>query len=146
RSQGIEKGMAHLTILSPIVNVDNDTQHLIRSHTMRHTFNLTRQLINAAFLLIAIVCAPRLILAQDIVIDWASSNDKPDSYPAQINRAQTFSVRVKNVNDILYTYTITQTSVPLSPDDFSNISRLVQTSFSSKSATPCAEALTKLQE
>lgn len=112
---------------------------------MYNAFTWKKRVVVVGLLLMVFACMPRVILGQDIEIDWASNSDKPDSYPALVNREQIFTVRVKNVNDILYTYTITHTSVPLPPDSFSEISKLIGLALQTNRALGACKPLTELQ-
>src|ERR1039458_10326838 len=56
---------------------------------------------------------------QTVEIDW--STKKLTSQPAQIQSNTNIQIDVNNVNDVLYTYSITPQSIPSQIDDFAQI-------------------------
>lgn len=109
----------------------------------------TKKVVSLVLLMAAIAFAPQLAKAQDIVINWASNSDKPESYPTSVNRAQPFPVKITNINDILYTYKVTHFSQSVPPDVFANISeamgRALRIQGAGGALAPC-EAFNKLEK
>ncbi|MCU1264534.1 MAG: hypothetical protein JWM21_852 [Acidobacteria bacterium] len=62
--------------------------------------------------------------AQSVEYDWTSTSKTPESYP-QIRRTQLVTFKIKNVNDILYSYRLEVTQTPMEFDDFGLISKLI---------------------
>jgi hypothetical protein len=83
-------------------------------------FRLWPNLLVAFFLIIVANSAAR---AQDVVIDWAKKQIQ--SAPAEINSPRRITIAVVNVNDMLYTYTVSVTAVPRQISDSDAIGALL---------------------
>ncbi|HEX4165761.1 MAG TPA: hypothetical protein VHZ55_09830 [Bryobacteraceae bacterium] len=78
---------------------------------------------------------------QRIEIDW-SKDDAPMTCPAATSHQKHLPVLVRNVNDILYSYTVETSSTPITSGDFENLPT-VKGLDSSCSAAADIEALTE---
>jgi hypothetical protein len=79
-----------------------------------------RLVMAVGFLVTAAVAAS----AQTVVYDWNSNEEVPESYP-RIIRRETVTFRIRNVNDILYTYKLEITQTPITGEDFEKIAGLL---------------------
>jgi hypothetical protein len=106
---------------------------------MKNTHSLASMLRHITLSLSFIFCISIQAVAQDIVYDWADK--ELVSSPGKVNRTQSFTVIIRNVNDILYTYRVTHTSEPLATDDLAKIIDMLKKSLPSgpavAGAVPC---------
>lgn len=82
---------------------------------------------NIALAMFCLACASGMAKGQDIVYDWA--NKELISSPSRVNRTRTYTVRIKNINNILYTYRVTHTSEAVPTDDLAKILDLLKKSL-----------------
>ena len=59
--------------------------------------------------------------AQDVIVDWAAK--KVNSQPSSVEKNMRVTVRVDNVNDFMFTYSISYTLKPLTISDFDTIAK-----------------------
>lgn len=84
--------------------------------------------------------ATTIASAQTVEYDWNSTSKTPESYP-QIRRKQRVTFRIKNVNDILFSYRLEVTQTPIEPDDFALISKLLFPAPGNKALNACSNAV-----
>lgn len=87
-----------------------------------HSINRFQLLIAAALLLLGVSAAQ----AQVVVYDWAVKGEAPKSLPT-ITHRQPVTIRIENVNDILFSYRIRVTQKRLDTSDFDLFAKLAIT-------------------
>lgn len=109
----------------------------------RSNFGIT--LFRLVSMLAIITSATVFVSAQTVEFDWNSTNKSPESFP-QIRRKQLVTFRIRNVNDILYTYRLEVTQTPMEVDDFALISKLLfpaPANAANKAPNRCSDAVDK---
>jgi hypothetical protein len=103
-----------------------------------------------AVILSIALCGGSTALAQEVVYDWSSDAKVPESYPT-IRRKEKVTFHITHVNDILFSYKLNISQVPIDADDFKNfaavgsffkgLSSKAQASLNPTSCDAAAEAL-----
>ncbi len=75
--------------------------------------------------------------AQMVIYDWSVKGDAPKSYPT-ITRRQAVTIRIENVNDILFSYRMRVTQRRFDSSDFDAIARLLIKQTPQPSSAPNA--------
>jgi hypothetical protein len=76
--------------------------------------------VNLALAAVLVTCAS-IANAQEVVVDWASK--KVTSQPSTVEKATKATVRVDNVNDLMFTYSISYQLKPAEISDFDAIAK-----------------------
>jgi hypothetical protein len=103
-----------------------------------------------AILLVGVILAVNIVCsAQTVVYDWSGNSKTPESYP-QIRSTQLVTFKIKNVNNILFSYRLEVTQTPIAGSDFEIISKLGFSSGSKTNvnlaASPCDQAIANARQ
>ena len=82
-----------------------------------------RNLFRLAFLVSLLVTSAAAANSQTVVYDWKDGGDTPEQYP-QIVHTETVTFRIRNVNDILFSYKLRITQTPITGPDFNTLAGL----------------------
>jgi hypothetical protein len=99
---------------------------------------IKQSILSRLILLIAIALAAPAVGMAQVVYDWSSDSETPESYP-KVTRRANVTFTITNVNNILFTYKLTVTQEPIASDDFKHLAGLFK-NFTGKANTAKAAA------